>query len=193
MSTNAVMGLFITDREFDGGYNRLISADGQFAIDHRHTFVTQIIGTATRYPDEIAEMYNREKGDFTGYGYMVRLNRSGRSWSYNIEMRDFEDTFVTGMGLQQRVGVRSGSASTSYDFYPDHNLVRRIGTYAFVNGNWDRSTHDALNLSARGGLIISAIRQVIFSNHTDSLVQCQHDVQCRRCHRLPFIRIDEKL
>lgn len=167
MSADAVMGVFITDREFDGGYNRLVSADGQFAIDTRHTFVTQVIGTATRYPDEIAELYDKPIGDFTGYGYMIRFNRSGRAWNYNIETRDFEDTFVTGMGLQQRVGIRTGAASTSYDFYPDHNIIRRIGTYAHFNGTWDRLTHDPLNISARGGLILSATKQI----YADAYIQ----------------------
>ncbi len=165
MSADAVMGVFITDREFEDGYNRLISADGQFAIDDRHTFVTQLIGTATRYPDEIAESFNTPRGDFTGGGYIVRLNRSGRHWNYNIETRDFEDTFVTGMGMQQRVGIRTGAASTSYDIYPDNDLVRRVGSYINFSGTWDRSTHAPLNLTTRGGFIISGINQIYIDAH----------------------------
>jgi len=159
-SADAVMGLFVTDREFENGYNRLISADGQFAIDNRHTFVTQIIGTATRYPGEVAGTYDVPEGAFTGYGYILRFNRSGRAWNYNIETRDFEDTFITGMGMQQRVGIRTGAASTTYDIYPDHDIVRRIGSYIHFNGTWDRSTRDLLTVNTRGGFIISAVRQI---------------------------------
>ncbi len=165
MSADAVMGVFATDREFEGGYNRLISADGQFALDNRHTFVTQVIGTSTRYPDDVATTFDMPEGNFTGFGYIARLNRSGRHWNYNIETRDFEDTFITGMGMQQRVGIRTGAASTSYDLYPDHDIVRRIGSYVRFSGTWDRTSHTPLNLSTRGGLIVSAIKQLYVDAH----------------------------
>lgn len=160
MSADAVMGVFVTSRDYEGGYNRVISADGQFAIDSRHTFVTQLLGSYTQYPEEIAESFGQRTDDFFGYGYLLRMERSGRHWNYRIETRDYEETFVTGMGLQQRVGTRTGFAHTSYDAYPDRDFVRRIGSYFQMSGTWDRLTHDPLNLSARGGLIVSAAHQI---------------------------------
>lgn len=160
MSADAVMGVFATTRDFEGGYNRLISADGQFAIDSRHTFITQVLGSFTRYPDELVDHYGAPAGDFSGYGYIARLERSGRHWNYRLETRDFEDTFVTGMGLQQRVGIRTGLAHTSFDVYPHWDSIRRIGSYVQASGTWDRISHEPLNLRAQGGLIVSAAYQI---------------------------------
>jgi len=160
MSADAVMGVFVTSRDYEGGYNRLISADGQFAIDSRHTFVAQLLGSHTKYPSEVAGLINYRTDDFFGYGYLLRMERSGRHWNYRIETRDYEESFVTGMGLQQRVGTRNGIAQTSYDIFPNHEFVRRIGSYLTMSGTWDRYNHEPLNLSARGGIILSAAHQI---------------------------------
>jgi hypothetical protein len=159
-SADAVMGVLVTSKDFEGGYTRLISADGQFAIDSRHTFVSQVLSSITRYPFEIAESLDRPTDEFFGYGYLLRVERSGRIWNYRIETRDYEESLVTGMGLQQRVGIRTGYAQTSFDVYPDREFIRRIGSYLIMSGTWDRINHDPLNLSARGGLILSAAYQI---------------------------------
>ena len=49
------MGVFVTDREYAGGFNRFLSLDGQFALGSRHTIVAQVLGSTTQYPHEVAD------------------------------------------------------------------------------------------------------------------------------------------
>ncbi len=163
MSSNAVMGVFISDREFDGGHNRVISSDVQYAVGSRHTLVAQYIGTTTQYPVKHADEYNFPEGfprdEVSGSGYLLRLRRTGRTWGYNIETRDFDDNFITGTGLQQQVGIRTAAASTSYDFWTEDQFIKRYSAFTEFNGTWDRSSHEPLNLQIGAGFDVTAPRQ----------------------------------
>ncbi len=158
-SAKATMGVFLSERQYEGGFNRLFSADSQFALGSKHTFVAQFLGSSNKYPAEQARAYSAREDTFHGVGHLLRLNRSGRAWSYSTETRDYGDELVTGMGFLRRVGIRRGSASTSYDFWPEGNILRQYGLAARFDGVWDRSTYEPLNLSTELAINASATRQ----------------------------------
>jgi hypothetical protein len=158
-SERAVMGIFVTDREYDGGHNRFFSADGQFALDDRHTFVGHLVGSSTRYPHQAALANGATEGTFNDVGYLLRLNRSGRAWSYSMETRDYGEGLVSGMGFLQQVGVRRAAGGTSYDFWPEGNLVRNVRAYGSYNGVWDRSNLDSLYHGFQVGTQVTGSRQ----------------------------------
>ena len=158
-SAKATMGVFLSERQYEGGFNRVFSADGQLAVGSRHTLVAQLLATSNRYPEEQARAFSAREDTFHGLGYLLRANRSGRAWSYSVETRDYGDDLVTGMGFLQRVGIRRGSASTSSDFGPEGEILRQYGVAARFDGVWDRSALEPLNLSTRLAVNASGTRQ----------------------------------
>jgi hypothetical protein len=158
-SERAVMGIFVTDRQYEGGFNRLFSADGQFAVGDQHTFVTHFIASSTRYPGETARANRAAEDLFHDMGYLLRFNRSGRAWSYSMETRDYGENLVSGMGFLQQVGVRRASAETSYDFWPEGDLVRNVRAYASFSGIWDRSNLETLSRGTQMGVQLAGTRQ----------------------------------
>jgi hypothetical protein len=170
-SSDTVMGVFVTDREYDGGFNRFLSLDGQFALGSRHTFVVQALGSSTHYPEPVAAQFGTEGGAFGGYGYLVRLARSGRNFSYQVETRDFSPGLVTGLGFQQRVGTRQINTSPSYTFWPASPVLRNVSTWVTFNGEWDRATWDPLNVQARSGVTLIGAAQTRVS----AWVQREHE------------------
>jgi hypothetical protein len=170
-SADAVMGVFVSDREYEGGFNRLLSLDGQFALGSRHTFVAQFVGSRTEYPADVAARFGAREGTFGGTGYILRLARPGRNFAYQVETRDYGDGLVTGLGFLQRVGVRQFNASPSYTFWPASPTVRSVTTFLNFNSEWDRSTLDPLNVSTQAGLTLSGARQTGMAAH----VQREHE------------------
>jgi hypothetical protein len=158
-SEKAVMGVFLTDRQYDGGFNRFFSADGQFAVGDQHTFVAHFIASSNRYPREAAQAAGASEDLVHDMGYLLRFNRSGRAWSYSMETRDYGENLVSGMGFLQQVGVRRVAGGTSYDLWPEGDLVRNVRFYGDFSGIWDRSNLETLSRATRMGVQVSGTRQ----------------------------------
>lgn len=167
ISEDAVMGLFMTNRQYDDGYNHLISGDAQYSVTPQHTLVFHGLGSWNRYPSAVADVagqYGHSAGEETmDYGYLVRLARSGRNLSYRVEKRDYGHDLITGMGDLQRVGIRRLGASPSYTIYPDAGWLRDVTISNRFRGILDRDDWSPLTLSNSLSVRFSAINRTNLS------------------------------
>ncbi len=58
------LGALITDREGDDYFNRVAGFDGDFRISDQDRISLQLLGSSTRYPDEVAAEFGQPTGDF---------------------------------------------------------------------------------------------------------------------------------
>ena len=131
------MGIFMTDREYAGGFNRLWSLDGRWYLSRRVTLSAQVVATWTDYPQDIARTYDQRPDPFWGWAAQVRFSRSGNIWSFGGGFRALSDTFRADMGFIQQVGIQRVYGFHTLNAYPDSRWINRIEWFA--SGNLTRS------------------------------------------------------
>ena len=135
-SADLMMGLFYSDRITEDGYNRLASYDAQIGIGSNHTLEFQGMGSWNRYPDQFADKYGVSTDRTFDYGYLLQLNRSGRNFDYEAEIRRFGDDLITGTGSLQQTGIQTASFNTGYNFWTDGTYLERLRLWFHSEGIW---------------------------------------------------------
>lgn len=133
---DGMMGLFYSDRVTEDGYNRLISYDAQIGVGSNHTFVFQPLASWNRYPDHFGEQYNVSTDRTFDYGYLLRLQRSGRNWDYRAETRRYGKDLITGTGILQQTDVQTAAFQPGYNFWMDNSFFERIRVWFHSSGTW---------------------------------------------------------
>ncbi len=136
-SSDVMMGLFYSDRITEDGYNRLFSYDGQIGIGANHTFVFQGLGAWNRYPEHFADQYGVSTDPTFDYGYILRLNRSGRNFDFQTETRRYGDDLITGTGSLQQTGIQTASFNTGYNFWTDGTYLERLRLWLHTGIIWE--------------------------------------------------------
>ncbi len=139
LGERSIVGIMVLDKEYSGGYNRVFSFDGQFALSPTWTLYTTGVLTSTEYPDEIREEYDQPEGHLLGWAGRVTIGREGRSWEFRTGWEELTHDFRDDLGFIQQVGVRRIFLMNSFIFWPDSKLIRRTSFFMFTRGEWERS------------------------------------------------------
>ncbi|MES2124447.1 MAG: DUF5916 domain-containing protein [Gemmatimonadota bacterium] len=159
VGANSVAGLTLTDREQDGAFNRVLSADTRLVFKKLYYFQSQLANSWTR---------DASTGDTRSAPlWDLELDRTGRGFGFNYHLTGTSDAFEARSGFVNRTGITQGRAFNRWSFYGARGTLieqvtvfgggTRIWNYGdFVTERAIEGTNEAnLSLRLRGGWNIS--------------------------------------
>lgn len=121
--------LFVTDREFSSGYNRVGALDARFHLP-RNFFLTGQAGTSTTR--------GLEGPAYSGNTYHARLARTDRKWQYYTSYTDRSPGFRADLGYIPRVDIRELKNRIGYKWWFEKRALVNLGAALITSGNWNR-------------------------------------------------------
>lgn len=130
----ATVGVLLTDREYEGGHNRVGSVDARFKLNPNWVAMLQAAASSTRSPDRTSQ---------TGPAFSAQLRREGRHFTQSTEYLDISPRFTTQAGFVNRTDIRSLTQEFKYLARPQGKALFSWGPSIGGNGIWD---HDGTRL-----------------------------------------------
>lgn len=98
---SSTVGITMLNREGSGYFNRAVGLDGDLRITKKDRVQYQLLGTLTRYPEEllIDNEYDQPEGTFGGGGYDLRFNHETRNNYFFIEHENVGDHLRDDLGF----------------------------------------------------------------------------------------------
>lgn len=129
------IGAVYTDRTVAAAdFNRVVGADARLQFAGRYT-VTVMGAQSFTNNDALA-------GRTDGRMMSAKVERAGRSFSFNAEFEDTQPDFVPGSGFFRRLGTAEANARVSYNWFGGRGaLLQSISPSLEVRSYWD---HDRL-------------------------------------------------
>jgi hypothetical protein len=112
-------GFFYTGREGDDYSNRLLGGDILFRWKDTEAARIEILGSQTRYPEEIAAAHDQSTERLTDYAMRIVYQHTSRNWMYFLLYRDVGKDFRADLGFVPRADFREGEASLERAWYPE--------------------------------------------------------------------------
>jgi hypothetical protein len=140
------IGALFTDASFAGGYNRVVGGDFSWRLSGAQRLEGFALATQTRALRGAAP--SRGVGGVFGYNY------STQKWTAVSTIEHYDKGFEMATAFINRVGITSGTAFLSRDFYPDktrHPWLRKVSLVTFNQGGQDRLAGGPDLLTVVGG------------------------------------------
>jgi hypothetical protein len=112
------VGAMFTDREFAGGYNRVQAVDARLKLDDHWTVMGQAMASQTMLEDG-----THSGGD----AFNLELNRSSRTWGYDLTYIDRGEGFHTDLGFVNRVNMRQLQQFVRRQYHPKSKKILSFG------------------------------------------------------------------
>ena len=129
IGANSVAGVTVTDREQQGAFNRVASADTRLLFGGVYYVQAQLAGSATR--------------DSTGGTtrtaplWDLEYDRTGRGWGFNYKVTGIDQDFATQSGFVPRTGVVMAHAFNRFSWYgPRGALIEQVTVYGGLPQIW---------------------------------------------------------
>lgn len=118
LSQDSYVGLFFTDREHEGRFNRVAGPDGMIRINKSSMLSFHALGSFTKASREA----ERQDGQALSLDYLYDT----RDWKINLGFQDLSTDFETDTGYLTRTGLTRWRGAVSPLFYPRSRILRRI-------------------------------------------------------------------
>ncbi|MGH7581968.1 MAG: DUF5916 domain-containing protein [Gemmatimonadales bacterium] len=129
IGANSIAGLTVTDREGNGAFNRVASADTRLLFGGVYYVQAQLAGSATR---DSAGGATR-----TAPLWDLEYDRTGRAWGFNYLLTGIDQDFVARSGFVPRTGVVSGHGFNRFSWYGRRGaLVEQFTVYGGLPAIW---------------------------------------------------------
>ena len=145
LSQDSSLGLFFTDREQGGRFNRVIGPDGQIRLGQSSMLGFHALGSFTRASSEAP----RQDGHAIGLDYLLDT----RDWNFQVGGQDLSPDFETDSGFLIRNGLTRVRAFVAPKFHPQSKVVLQLIPGLFTSqlrdkfsGLWE--TVNTLSLSS---------------------------------------------
>ena len=126
---NSVAGVTVTDREQNGAFNRVASADARLLFGGVYYVQAQLAAAATR--DSTAGATR------TAPLWDVEYDRTGRAWGFNYKLTGIDADFTAQDGFVPRTGVVIAHAFNRFSWYGARNsLVEQVTIYGGLRQVW---------------------------------------------------------
>jgi len=121
-------GVFFSDREFAGSFNRVGAVDTRLKLDEHWTLTAQAMTSQTRDLDGA-----RSGGD----AWNVDLHRQDRNYSYDLTYIDRSEGFRTDLGFIPRTNIRQLNQYIGRRFHPKSKILLSWGPQLNIMGDMD--------------------------------------------------------
>ncbi|MCS7313146.1 MAG: DUF5916 domain-containing protein, partial [Acidobacteria bacterium] len=118
LGQQSIVGVLLADKEYAGGFNRLLSLDGRWYLSRQWSLSAQAVGTWTGYPRDVARTYAQPEDDFWGWAYRIRLVRDGKHWNGRWRWETRSHGFRADLGFIQQVGVQEVGTWQEWTLWP---------------------------------------------------------------------------
>ena len=122
------VGLFVSDREFAGSFNRVEALDTRLRLSSTWTLAGQTMASQSRTLDG-----TRSGGD----AYNVDLHEQDRNNLYDLQYIDRGEGFAADLGFIQRVNIRQINQFYMRRFHPDSKFLLSWGPNLALSGDFD--------------------------------------------------------
>jgi hypothetical protein len=122
------IGLFWTDREFAGSFNRVESLDTRLRLNQNWTLAGQAMASQTFALDG-----TRSGGD----AYNFDLHRQSRTFVYDLQYIDRSEGFQAQLGFVPRVNIRQVQQFVNHRFHPKSKVLLSFGPRLSLSGDFD--------------------------------------------------------
>jgi Domain of unknown function (DUF5916) len=109
---DSTVGLIYTDREFDGGFNRIGGVDARIRLSKSVITSFQAVESSTQNTDGTYQ---------AGPAFEFDLSRNSRSFFYGLHYTGRSDGFRTQPGFDPQPDVHQINYNTGYSFWPKNN------------------------------------------------------------------------
>lgn len=109
VGANSVAGLTLTDREQDGAFNRVVSADARLVFKKLYYIQGQLASSWTRN--------SRRDATRSAPLWDLEFDRTGRGFGFNYRLTAFDEDFEARSGFVNRVGIMQGRAFNRWSMY----------------------------------------------------------------------------
>jgi hypothetical protein len=114
----SAFGLLYAGRAGESAYqNHVYGADGLLRLTDSDTVRVQVLGSTTRYPDEVALARGQPSGTFDDLAARVTYNRGTRNWTVFGFLTSLGEDFRADSGFIPQVGVVSGALQVGRTFW----------------------------------------------------------------------------
>jgi hypothetical protein len=144
------IGLMVTDREFEGSFNRVGGFDARFRLPHNWVLEGQALASSTKSLDG---------SRIAGPAYYAELEHNGEHFFSSLTYRDFSPGFRTSTGFVNRTDIRNLGHFAQYTFRPNKRVVN-WSLWNDVGGIWD---HTGTRLDS----FVGAGAAALFSHQTN--------------------------
>jgi len=107
LGESSTLGLLATSRVADRYSNRVFGLDGHVRLSRNDTVQFQLLGSQTRYPEEVAANYDQPKGSFDGSALQLLCRRDTRDWGLWLYYQDLGKGFRADSGFVPRVDTKT--------------------------------------------------------------------------------------
>ncbi len=113
------VGLLATDREGNDYYNRVFGFDLDFRFTRTDQIQLLVLGSSTRYPDEIANDHVQPSGSFSDRLISFEYDHESRTWGWWADYEEAGAEFRADLGYYPRVGYRNVEGGWNYTWNAD--------------------------------------------------------------------------
>jgi hypothetical protein len=116
LGSRSTLGVLFTGRDGGDYSNQVLGFDGRIALGDSDTIRFQVLGSRTRYPDDLATEYGQPLGSFDGRGLDLTYGHSSSDWYWYGEYRDLDEGFRADSGFITRVDLKRSGAGMGRTF-----------------------------------------------------------------------------
>ncbi len=114
LGESSSLGVLATVRD-GGGYRNVVAGiDGDLRPTPADRIQLQVLGTRTRYPDDVAGRHGQPEGDFGDIAWRAYYSHETRSLSWWAEAEDVGRDVRIDLGFVPRVDMRGGEIGVDY-------------------------------------------------------------------------------
>lgn len=131
IGASSTIGAAYTDRTVGSAdFNRVAAADARLQIAGRYT--VNLMGARSFTGDE--SLVDRVDGSMLS----AKVERAGRTFSWNAEFEDTDRDFEPGSGFFQRIGTAQGNAQLQFNWFGERGAaLQSISPSIQARGYWD--------------------------------------------------------
>lgn len=138
VGTSSTLGILMTDREGDDYYNRLGGLDGNLRITPKDRVRFQLLGSQTRYPEQVSAGFEQPHNSFEGTAFDVHYSHDTRSPDWYGVYRQVSPDFRADLGFMTQADFRYMDIGWGHTWNndPDHwwNMLNIGSGYEY---EWD--------------------------------------------------------
>jgi hypothetical protein len=137
---DSFIGGFYTDRELNGGYNRVLGIDGRIRLNNVSFLEYNLFHSFTLNQN----LANETQGNI----FSIRYNRYTRKWILETGFIEIGKEFQTEMGYLTRTGITRVPVLIQYSIFPKSKIFQRIKPFYYATLTFDKYSNlfEAYNL-----------------------------------------------
>jgi len=110
------LGAIFSNRNGRDYLNRVAGIDGDLRLSAKDSVFLQILGSSTRYPEEVVEDFDQPEGTFDDWAARIYYGHSTRTWLWWADLSDIGTDFRADLGFMPQVNYKHREVGLGYQW-----------------------------------------------------------------------------